>query len=312
MDQNIKIIDLKLDNIEVLTTGTAAEFVNGILDFLLYQRRQIPFVYKTYKYYVDKWSDAEGSGETKDRESFAHYQLNQQRSKAKATKQSISDMREVCFPPYTGPFLYLITCCHLQLIRQAFRTSEVKSLRFLFGNSTFMPSEAYTLHIPHDSISRDHFYEHHALPEFRINQALLRLLTCEELYTLFSTELNATNVFLEMELLTNAENAKGCHGDSVNLIPKDVMSQLPRSCRNIHLNLLHCTDNISTELQCCKDLAIYQDLGLLKLDKSEEDDSRTNDSLEATKESSCWWQAEIIVRGFKAPANQKSGCIWSS
>ncbi|XP_016950373.1 uncharacterized protein LOC108024770 [Drosophila biarmipes] len=292
MDQNVKNIDLKLDNIEVLTTGTAAEFVNGILDFLLYQRRQIPFVYKTYKYYVDKWSDAEESKETKERESFANYQLNQQRSKAKATKQSISDMRE--------------------LIRQAFRTSEVKSLRFLFGNTTFMPTEAYTLHIPHDSISRDHFYEHHALPEGRINQALLRLLTCEELYTLFSTELNATNVFLEMELLADVENAKGFHSDSVNLIPKDVVSQLPRSCKNIHLNLLHCTDNITTELRCCKDLAIYQDLGLLKLDKSEEDDSRTSDSLEATKESSGWWQAEVIVRGFRAPANQKSGSLWSS
>ncbi|XP_017008921.2 uncharacterized protein [Drosophila takahashii] len=288
MDQNVKNIDLKLDNIEVLTTGTAAEFVNGILDFLLFQRRQIPFVYKTYKYYVEKWSEAEESGESANQESFAHYQLNQQRSKAKATKESISDMRE--------------------LIRQAFRTSGVKSLRFLFGNNTFMPSEAYTLHIPHDAISRDHFCEHHALPEGRINQALLRLLTCEELYTLFSTDLNATNVFLEMELFKGAENAH----DSANLIPKDVLSQLPRSCKNVHLHLLHENENMSTELRCCKELDIYQDLGLLNLDKTEREDSRTNNSLKETKDLSGWWQSEVIVRGFRAPANQKTGDMWSS
>ncbi|XP_052852474.1 uncharacterized protein LOC128262330 [Drosophila gunungcola] len=290
MDQNVKNINLKLDNVEVLTTGTAAEFVNGILDFLLYQRRQIPFVYKTYKYYVDKWSDADEMREST--ESFAHYQLNQQRSKATATKNSISDMRE--------------------LIRQAFRTSEVKSLRFLFGNNTFLPSEAYTLHIPHDSISRDHYCEHHALPEGQINQALLRLLTCDELYTLFSTELNATSVFLEMELLTANENSHGSQGDSSNLIPKDVLSQLPRSCKNIHLHLLHCSENPSTKMHCCKEMAIYEDLGLLDLDKTEEDANRANDCLKTSKETSGWWQAKVIVRGFRAPANQKSGELWSS
>ncbi|XP_016978537.1 uncharacterized protein LOC108044155 [Drosophila rhopaloa] len=292
MDQNVKNIDLNLDNIEVLTTGTAAEFVNGILDFLLFQRRQIPFVYKTYKYYVDKWSDADETRESTDRESFAHYQLNQQRSKAKATKKSISDMRE--------------------LIRQAFRTSEVKSLRFLFGNNTFLPSESYTLHIPHDSISRDHYCEHHALPEGRINQALLRLLTCEELHTLFSTELNATNVFLEMELLTGNEIAQGSRKDPANLIPKDVLSQLPRSCKNIHMHLLHCSENTSTEMRCCKEMTIFEDFGLLNLNKSEKEGSRANDCSESTKETSGWWQADVIVRGFRAPANQKSGELWSS
>ncbi|XP_033162926.1 uncharacterized protein LOC117142819 [Drosophila mauritiana] len=295
MDQNIKNVDLKLDNIEVLTSGTTAEFVNGILDFLLYQRRQIPFVYKTYKYYVDKWSDADESEESKDQESFAHYQRNQQRSKAKATKESISDMREV--------------------IRQAFRSSEVKSLRFLFGNNIFMPSEAYTVHIPHDSISRDHYCEHHALPEGRINQALLRLLTCEELYRLFSTELKVTNVFLEMELLTDSDRLQGSHCDSFNLIPKHVLSQLPRSCKDIHLHLLHCSENTPNELRCCKEMDIYHDLGVLNLDKSGEDVSQTNEEqvfLKAANETSGWWQAEIIVRGFRAPGNKNSDDLWSS
>ncbi|XP_017036342.1 uncharacterized protein [Drosophila kikkawai] len=289
MEQNAKNIDIKLDTGDVLTTGTAAEFVNGILDFLLYQRRQIPFVYKTYKYYVEKWSDAEELGQAPDQGSFANYQLNQQRSKAKATKESISDMRE--------------------LIRQAFRTSAVKSLRFLFGTNTFMPSEAYTLHIPHESISRSHYCEHHALPEGRINQALLRLLTCEDLYTLFSTELNATNVFLELELFTPSETPQ----DATNLIPKAVLSRLPRSCKNIHLHLLHSSEHPLTDLRCCQQMEIYEDLGLLKLDTSEDDCSTTSVYAEpSSKESSGWWQSEVIVRGFRTPPNQKSGDLWTS
>lgn len=170
-----------------------------------------------------------------------------------------------------------------------------------------MPSEAYTLHIPHDSISRSHFCEHHALPEGRINQSLLRLLTCEDLYTLFSTELNATNVFLELELLTPSETQQ----DTANLMPKAVLSQLPRSCKNIHLHLLHSSENPSTELRCCQQMDIYEDLNLLKLDKAEDECSRTGDYAEASKTSG-WWQSEVIVRGFRTPTNQKSGDLWTS
>ncbi|KAH8264277.1 hypothetical protein KR038_005897 [Drosophila bunnanda] len=289
MEQNAKNVDIKLDTVDVLTTGTAAEFVNGILDFLLFQRRQIPFVYKTYKYYVEKWSDAEELCPSEVQGSFANYQLNQQRSKAKATKESISDMRE--------------------LIRQAFRTSAVKSLRFLFGTNTFMPSEAYTLHIPHGSISRSHHCEHHALPEGRINQALLRLLTCEDLYTLFSTELNATNVFLELELLTPSETQQ----DATNLIPKPVLSCLPRSCKNIHLHLLHSSENPLAELRCCQQMEIYEDLDLIKQAKSEDNGSKTSAYEEpSSKESAGWWQSGVIVRGFRTLPNQKSGDLWTS
>ncbi|KAH8268087.1 hypothetical protein KR018_012672 [Drosophila ironensis] len=295
MDKNIKNVDLQLGHIDVLTSGTAAEFVNGILDFLLYQRQQIPFVYKTYKFIVEGWSDKE---EAREQGSFKDYQLNQQRSKAKATKEAISDMREVM--SWIPANIYIFTTRHsLQVIRQAFKTSQVKSLRFLFGHNTFMPSEAYTLHIPHASISRHHFGEHHALPEGRVNQALLRLLTCEELYALFSTDLVATNVFLELELLKEDQSSTG------HWTPKEVLSQLPRSCKNVHLHLLHENKGNPTSLRCCKELDVYKDLGLTKLDESQEEGVKS-------QENTGWWQAEVIVRGFRAPANEKAHSLWSS
>ncbi|XP_022215213.2 uncharacterized protein LOC111069451 [Drosophila obscura] len=288
MDKNVKNIDLRLDNVSVLTTGTAAEFVNGILDFLLYQRSQIPFVYKMYKHCIDKWEDEAQT--CSKQESFANYQVKQQRTKAKATRQSISDMREI--------------------IRQAFKSSKVKSLRFLFGSNTFLPTEAYTLHIPHASIARHHHYENHALSEDSIRQALLRLLTCEELYTIFSTQLTATNVFLELELLT--ANEPGVHQQHTSLVPKAVPSQLPRCCKNVHLHLLHACDNPPAALRCCQELAIYRDLGLMHLDSTEKDCSKQLECGETTEESGGWWQSDVIVRGFKVPPNQKSCDLWTS
>lgn len=92
MSQKPKNIELQLQDVAVLTTEIAAEIVNGILDFLLFHRSQIPFVYKTYKYYVEKWDENEMENV---KESFEDYQLQKQRSQAKDTKEAISNMREV-------------------------------------------------------------------------------------------------------------------------------------------------------------------------------------------------------------------------
>ncbi|KAH8420747.1 hypothetical protein KR222_003876 [Zaprionus bogoriensis] len=276
MAQTPKNVELQLQNVAVLTAGIAAEIVNGILDFLLFHRSQIPFVYKTYKYYVEKWDEANEAQQAE--ESFQDYQLQKQRSLAKETKEAISNMRE--------------------LIRTAFRSSKaVKSLRFLFGNNTFMPTESYTIHIPHASISKYHG-DVHAMPEGPMNQTLLRLLTCEELYALWSTELRATNVFLELELLTHEAEPQR---ESLNLFPKDVVSQLPRSCKNVHLHLLHVTENESEELSCCKNLAIYRDSPFC-------DTEQETCLKEKTHTNLGWWQTDIIVRGFR-PTKLN---LWSS
>lgn len=92
MAQTPKNIELQLQDVAVLTAGIAAEIVNGILDFLLFHRSQIPFVYKTYKYYVEKWDE---NGKENSKESFQDYQIQKQRSLAKETKEAISNMREV-------------------------------------------------------------------------------------------------------------------------------------------------------------------------------------------------------------------------
>lgn len=157
-----KELNLNIE-VDVLTAGSAADVVNSILEFLLFQRNQIPFVYNTYKYYVGLWADeVEGNANngigiyTKSEQAISSlhcYQLERQREQAVRTKETISAMRE--------------------LIRKSFDKNNVRCLRFLFGPTTFTAKEAYTIHIPIDSISRLHFHNQHRIPHARLNQTLM-------------------------------------------------------------------------------------------------------------------------------------------
>lgn len=91
-----KQLDLYIE-VDVLTAGTTAEVVNAILESLLYQRNQIPFVYKTYRYYVNKWLEQEGKQSILDSEGNGVHSFQVQRKKQQATttKDAISSMREV-------------------------------------------------------------------------------------------------------------------------------------------------------------------------------------------------------------------------
>lgn len=157
-----KQLNLNIE-VDVLTAGSAADVVNSILEFLLFQRNQIPFVYNTYKYYVELWTDevtgnANGGIETCTKSgqsisSLHSYQIERQREQALRTKEAISAMRK--------------------LIRKSFDKNNVRSLKFIFGPTTFTAKEAYTIHIPIDAISRLHFHSQHRIPRARLNQTLM-------------------------------------------------------------------------------------------------------------------------------------------
>lgn len=91
-----KQLDLYIE-VDVLTAGTTAEVVNAILESLLYQRNQIPFVYKTYRYYVNKWLEQEEKQANTDDDlsGIQSFQAQRKKQQATSTKQAISAMREV-------------------------------------------------------------------------------------------------------------------------------------------------------------------------------------------------------------------------
>lgn len=285
-----KQLNLNIE-VDVLTAGSTADVVNSILEFLLFQRNQIPFVYNTYKYYVGLWSDevegiANGGIEicpnsTQAVNTLHSYQLERQREQALQTKEAISAMRE--------------------LIRKSFVSNNVRCLRFLFGPTTFTAKEAYTIHIPTDSISRLHFHNQHRIPNARLNQTLISLLTSEDLYSIFSHNLCPTNLYLELELLCEPGIVKDTCSKA-QLLPKDTY-QLPPSCKEIHFHLQHTpfpNDNDKVALNCCKEIEVFE--GVMCLNINDSDSEKRNSDYTCRRLNQflpTWWEADILVRGFK-------------
>ncbi|XP_037930193.1 uncharacterized protein LOC119689735 [Teleopsis dalmanni] len=265
-----KNIDFNME-VDVLTSATVANVVNSILEFLLYQRNQIPFVYKTLKHYTQLWEDQSQDDEVT---TVRQFNINRQRDLVKTTKDSISEMR--------------------QLIHTSFQNNIIKRLRFLFGTTTLTPREAYTIHIPTESIAIKHYYEHHQMSPAALNKALVNLVTTQELYDIFTHDLNTTNVYLELEMV-----------DDINAINSSRMfrktiSQLPQSCKDIHFHLLHVSSaNFeNNSLKCCKELKIFEDSEILEV--TEDCANTSNDtSLEQKQDQLEWYESEVIVRGLK-------------
>ncbi|KAL9901254.1 uncharacterized protein ACN427_008058 [Glossina fuscipes fuscipes] len=277
--------------VDVLTTGALADIVNAILESLLFQRHQIPLVYKTYRYYVRKWSEEENELSEENVTSTTEF-LRRQKENATKTNSSISAMKE--------------------LVRKAFKNKCIKSLRFLFGSTTYTPKEAYTIHIPTEEISSNHSHEQHPMTIGNLNQTLLSLLTHPDLYTIFSSNLNPTNIYLELEISKQIIDLKTMSNAKVDIIPKEFCT-LPPSCKDVQIHLLHTGNTSSSSLHCCKDLQVYKDFMDLHLEDNAatiEADSDSNKCKNILYKTNEWWEADIYIRGFK---EQGSKCLnmWS-
>ncbi|XP_073814285.1 uncharacterized protein [Musca autumnalis] len=273
-------LDLNVE-VDVLTAGTVAEVVNAILESLLYQRNQIPFVYKTYRYYVNKWADGDERYGA-EVESVKNFQVQRQRQLAKTTKDSISAMREV--------------------IKETFTRIHIKSVRFLFGGTSFTPKEAYTIHIPSEDVLRNHSWEQHRIEAPKLNETLISLVTNETLYSIFSQNLCPTNIYLEFELFNHCTNSSTwqVNDSKLNIFPKE-FSEAPSSCKDIQINIVHKgkPNAENKHLKCCRDMQIFED-AVSPLGNSVTALKECKESMKATSmKSTGWWESDVIIRGFK-------------
>lgn len=139
------------------------------------------------------------------------------------------------------------------------------------------------------------------------------LLTSEDLYAIFSHNLNPTNIYLELEILEK-ENKGFVTCKDTEIFPKDY-SPLPASCKDIHIHLIHKQSPTidHKQLKCCKELQVFEDLISLNLNSNngQKDDANTNKNDKSLEDTiAAWWEAEIVIRGFKDQPT-KGFNIWS-
>lgn len=89
------VVDIPID-CTVITAQTVSSIVSTVLDLLLFQRKQIPLVYQTFKFMVEKFpaeqTEGDGGGDSGD---WNDYQVERVRQEALQTLNSIKAMKRV-------------------------------------------------------------------------------------------------------------------------------------------------------------------------------------------------------------------------
>lgn len=89
------VVDIPID-CPVITAQTVSSIVSTVLDLLLFQRKQIPLVYQTFKFMVEKFpaeqTEGDGGGDSGD---WNDYQVERVRQEALQTLNSIKAMKRV-------------------------------------------------------------------------------------------------------------------------------------------------------------------------------------------------------------------------
>lgn len=135
--KNIQEIPINVKNIEIISNKTQAFMLIAIIEFLSFQRNQIPFVYETYKYMVNQIRKKD---EILVEDDWNNHMLEMKRNSAIDTLDSLADISKN--------------------ILLEFSRNEVSEAMILFGSSIFAPKEAFTVKLP--EITKNHFHDNHS------------------------------------------------------------------------------------------------------------------------------------------------------
>lgn len=125
---------------DVITHHTTARILTAIIDHLAYHRRQIPFVYNTFKFMVDKFQRAsELSDDAAPSDDLNHFHVDRERTLAFETLEQLSQMRS-------------------RILTQM-ESVEIEQALIVFGATSVTPKEAYLVELP--AVTDNHFAKNH-------------------------------------------------------------------------------------------------------------------------------------------------------
>lgn len=132
--KNIKLLDLDVNfDVSVVTRETTAKILTAIAEFLAFHRNQIPFVYQTFQFMVERIMKFEPS------EDWNNFHIEQQRALAQSTLQYFNLLRK--------------------RILNTLSSVEIAQALFVFGSTSTTPKEAFIIKLP--SINDNHYAKNH-------------------------------------------------------------------------------------------------------------------------------------------------------
>lgn len=130
--RNIKLIDVNFD-VSVITRETTAKMLSAIAEFLAFNRNQIPFVYQTFQFMVEKVMKLEPSDD------WNNFHIEHQRAVAQSTLQYFNLLRK--------------------RIMNTLSSIEIAQALFVFGSTSTTPKEAFIIKFP--PINDNHYAKNH-------------------------------------------------------------------------------------------------------------------------------------------------------
>lgn len=130
--KNIKLIDVNFAHV-IVTRETTAKILTAIAEFLAFHKNQIPFVYQTFQFMVERLMTFHSSDD------WNNFHIEQQRAIAQSTLQYFKLLRK--------------------RIMNTLSSVEIAQALFVFGSTSTTPKEAFIIKFP--SISGNHYAKNH-------------------------------------------------------------------------------------------------------------------------------------------------------
>ncbi|XP_035897949.1 uncharacterized protein LOC118505779 [Anopheles stephensi] len=271
-------ITIELDT-PFITPDCSTKILRTIFELLLYNRRQIPFPYATFRMMVKKQDTADGANTS----SVADVHAQKQREKAQ----------------------HVVKCAEhiLETLERILADHSAGELMVLFGKTIYTAKEAFVIKMP--TVDANHFGANHRRKlESILRNTGLQLTQCDE----FVTEqivLGDTNVFVMVQLPISSEPVGKLYG--MNMLDE---YQLPRKCASYAIDFKLATAS-EEELSnsCCKQVTIYSEHTELSSDASAIDDTQKKEAEAESAWNNRWFLLDTVVNGFSLKS-AKNNQLW--
>lgn len=162
-------VDIDLAN-DYVTQKSTATLLLSIVEFLLFNRNQIPFVYQTFNYMTKRLEKAKSAHNENDANKtfIKNYALERQRDVAIQTYRKFNEISDVSQTNanvlYNKKYKSLqkiikILFAFVKVLIKSFEKHEMEQAIIMFGATTFTSKEAFIINLP--PVSKDHFAANH-------------------------------------------------------------------------------------------------------------------------------------------------------
>uniref|UniRef100_A0AAG5DND3 Uncharacterized protein n=1 Tax=Anopheles atroparvus TaxID=41427 RepID=A0AAG5DND3_ANOAO len=274
-----KPIEIEL-GVPFITKKCASGILRTIVEILMYQRNQIPFVYGTLRTIITKLELLDENSELDDA------------ATARVPKMHATKQRTQAKEAFYNAEILFDTIDKILM-----EHSTVREVMILFGRTIYTAKEAIVINLPPIN-ARLPGYNHQREMNKNLHQ-IAKTLSLSDEHTDNMLVQDTTNMFVLIKPLVIPQQI----GKSNSIYPLDEF-QLPSKCVRFVINMKTSEAKTEGSVGMCEKFLIFEE----GHETPSVIDNRPESTIE-TEDMTCWHQLGVVVKGFK-PAFRKGCQLW--